>query len=335
MNHSSRLLDTLPNLAFASVADRWALPLVVYDSELRFVYANKAYLEVTNTVWEQIDGQFIFDIFPEIPERRAPVEALMRRALAGETTSLDAVPYEIVMPDGSRELRVWQAVQDPYRDAQGRVTHIIQRADDITAQVELKRQNAFMHNELAHWVRNMFSVVMATSRISGATADNIETFVDDFNERLVSMSRIYTSLNDNDWRGLSLRKVASDELEGLLGRGSNRYTLRGNDIMLTVKASKDAALIIHELAANARKFGCFSVPDGHLTFEWYMEGRILHAHWTETGVPGVRPPTRSGFGSQLFEMFPKIKATRTFAADGVKVKAEVPLIKSPIDMPVS
>ena len=74
MNHSSRLLDTLPNLAFASVADRWALPLVVYDSELRFVYANKAYLEVTNTVWEQIDGQFIFDIFPEIPERRAPVE---------------------------------------------------------------------------------------------------------------------------------------------------------------------------------------------------------------------------------------------------------------------
>ena len=65
------------------------------------------------------------------------------------------------------------------------------------------------------------------------------------------------------------------------------------------------------------------------------EGRILHAHWTETGVPGVRPPTRSGFGSQLFEMFPKIKATRTFAADGVKVKAEVPLIKSPIDMPVS
>ena len=295
MNHSSRLLDTLPNLAFASVADRWALPLVVYDSELRFVYANKAYLEVTNTIWEQIEGQFIFDIFPEIPERRAPVEALMRRALAGETTSLDAVPYEIVMPDGSRELRVWQAVQDPYRDAQGRVTHIIQRADDITAQVELKRQNAYMHNELAHWVRNMFSVVMATSRISGATADNIETFVDDFNERLVSMSRIYTSLNDNDWRGLSF----------------------------------------HELAANARKFGCFSVPDGHLTFEWYMEGRILHAHWTETGVPDVRPPTRSGFGSQLFEMFPKIKATRTFAADGVKVKAEVPLIKSPIDMPVS
>ena len=77
------------------------------------------------------------------------------------------------------------------------------------------------------------------------------------------------------------------------------------------------------------------MPTGHLDFEWYMEGRTLHAHWTETGVPDVRPPTRFGFGSQLLEMFPKIKATRTFAADGVQVRAEVPLIKSPIDMPVS
>jgi PAS domain S-box-containing protein len=331
MNHSSRLLDSLPNLSFASVAGNWALPLVVYDHELRFVYANKAYLEATNTTWSQIDGQFIFDIFPEVPQRRAPVEALMREALMGESTTLEAVPYEITMPDGSRQMRVWQAVQDPYRNADGDVTHLIQRAEDITAQVELKRQNDFMQNELAHRIRNMFAVIMATSRIAGESADNVDTFVDDFNERLASMSRVYSNLTQSDWTGLSLRKIMVEELDAIAGRGSERYTLNGGDVFLTVKGSKDAALIIHELAANARKFGCFSTPKGHLTVEWSFEGEIMHATWSETGVPDVQPPTRVGLGTRVFDMFPGIKATRTITEDGMKIFFEVPILKSEIE----
>jgi two-component sensor histidine kinase len=330
MDQVSQTQEITGDLSFREVADRWTVPLMVLDRELCFVYANKAYLTATNTEWANIRQKYIFDIFPEVEERRDPVEAKFRQVFQGVQTRLEVQPYELKQPDGTVQTRMWQAVQDPYRNDDGVVTHMIQRAEDITAQVELKRQNDVMQNELDHRIRNMFAVIMATSRISGESAESVDTFVDDFNERLASMSRVYSNLTRSDWTGLSLRKIMIEELDAMLGRGSQRYTLKGSDTILTVKGSKDAALIVHELAANARKFGCFTTPTGHLTVEWTLKGDLLRVMWTETGVPGIQPPTRVGFGTRLFDMFPKLVATRTFTEDGVQIIVEAPLLREDV-----
>lgn len=326
---------TQADLRFRQVADQWSLPLMALDRDLRFVYANHAYMETTNTDWATLKHQFIFDVFPDVPERRDPVEAKFRRVFAGEQTRLDAQPYELKMPDGSISTRVWQTIQDPLCDETGRVTHMIQRAEDITAQMELKRQNEFMESELAHRIRNMFAVIMATSRISGAVAEDTKTFIHDFNDRLASMSRVYTKLTENDWRGLDLRQVMQDELDAVTRRSRHRYTLEGRSVILTVKASKDAAMIIHELAANARKYGAFRYPNGHVTVKWEVSDQVLTAVWTESGVGVVPEPERKGFGTMLFDMFPKMTVGREFRPGGVQVTIRVPLLKSPIDPPVS
>ena len=229
MDQDSQTQEITGDLSFREVADRWTVPLMVLDRDLCFVYANKAYLTATNTEWASIRQKYIFEIFPDVEERQDPVEAKFRRVFEGVQTRLEAQPYDLKQPDGTVQTRMWQAVQDPYRNDDGVVTHMIQRAEDITAQMELQRQNDFMQNELAHRIRNMFSVIMATSRISGESAESVDTFVDDFNERLVSMSRVYSNLTRNDWTGLSLRKIMIEELDGMLGRGSERYTLKGND----------------------------------------------------------------------------------------------------------
>jgi two-component sensor histidine kinase len=330
MDQVSQTQEITGDLSFREVADRWTVPLMVLDRELCFVYANRAYLTATNTEWANIRQKYIFDIFPEVEERRDPVEAKFRQVFQGMQTRLEVQPYELKQPDGTVQTRMWQAVQDPYRNDDGVVTHMIQRAEDITAQVELKRQNDVIQNELDHRIRNMFAVIMATSRISGESAESVDTFVDDFNERLASMSRVYSNLTRSDWKGLSLRKIMIEELDAMLGRGSQRYTLRGSDAILTVKGSKDAALIVHELAANARKFGCFSTPAGHLTVEWTLKGDVLRVTWTETGVPGIQPPTRVGFGTRLFDMFPKLVSTRTFTQDGVQIIVEAPLLREDV-----
>jgi two-component sensor histidine kinase len=65
------------------------------------------------------------------------------------------------------------------------------------------------------------------------------------------------------------------------------------------------SLILHELAANAWKYGALSGADGvvHLTWSVAPEGgrSVLHLTWHEENGPPVTPPTHSGFGSRLIK----------------------------------
>ena len=88
-------------------------------------------------------------------------------------------------------------------------------------------------------------------------------------------------------------------------------------------------MIVHELAAKARKFGCLKTPHGKLTVEWFLDGNLLTTIWTESGAENIQPPVRSGFGTQLFHMFPKVTVDRDFREDGITVRIQVPLQEEP------
>jgi len=62
------------------------------------------------------------------------------------------------------------------------------------------------------------------------------------------------------------------------------------------------AIALHELATNAAKYGALSVPKGNVLVEWALAAdRRLVLRWTEAGGPPVKPPTRSGFGTNVME----------------------------------
>jgi two-component sensor histidine kinase len=61
------------------------------------------------------------------------------------------------------------------------------------------------------------------------------------------------------------------------------------------------ALVLHELATNAAKYGALSVPQGRLAVSWQTSGRVLTIDWIESGGPPVRPPSRQGFGGKLLQ----------------------------------
>ena len=65
------------------------------------------------------------------------------------------------------------------------------------------------------------------------------------------------------------------------------------------------ALILHELATNAAKYGALSAEKGSITIIWEIRphesdgsDRVL-LRWVEAGGPPVQPPTRTGFGTRL------------------------------------
>lgn len=298
-------------------------PVVVYDREFRFAYANAAFCTSVHKTWEELDGQRVADIFPDDPERMGAVRARFQRALAGETTQSAEQLYHIPGPDGQRLATYWRTTEKPVFGADGQVTHIVQTGEDITDQVRLRRQKDAVASELEHRVRNTLAMVGSLAMISGQHTQSVEAFVDSFTDRLEAMSRNLSMISDNHWEGLSFRAILDAELAQAVAPGDPRVSIEGPDVVLSVRATKWTAMLMHEMVTNAVRHGCFSVPGGQLNVRWWAEGNTFGAEWAETGRKGTGEPEHKGFGTQMLTLVPAISAERIFHDHGMMLRISV------------
>jgi two-component sensor histidine kinase len=88
------------------------------------------------------------------------------------------------------------------------------------------------------------------------------------------------------------------------------------------------ALLIHELATNAAKYGALSHSAGKISVCWSHSDPWLSLEWRESGGPPVTIPNHRGFGTRLFlralEQFGG-KVEAAFAPTGLVCKLSVPL----------
>ena len=103
-------------------------------------------------------------------------------------------------------------------------------------------------------------------------------------------------------------------------------------MLLNPKVAQTFALVVHELATNATKYGALSLPNGHVAIHWSVEGTGAEARfkfqWQERNGPPVVSPTRRGFGHVVIEKaaaqdfgLPKIR----FAPEGLDYEIDAPL----------
>ena len=71
----------------------------------------------------------------------------------------------------------------------------------------------------------------------------------------------------------------------------------GPDIVLSAEAGQILAMMFHELATNAAKFGAISSKSGRVSVRWNLNESWLSIRWEESGGPPVALPIRSGFGT--------------------------------------
>ena len=81
--------------------------------------------------------------------------------------------------------------------------------------------------------------------------------------------------------------------------GGSRVTCQGESVRLPPKLAAMLALIFHELATNAAKYGALSVSSGRVRIKWNINGSFVKMNWVESDGPVVAPPTRRGFGTRL------------------------------------
>jgi PAS domain S-box-containing protein len=191
----------------------------------------------------------------------------------------------------------------PLHDAAGNLIGAVNMLVDISEQKEAEARQKLLVDELNHRVKNTLATVQALAALSAQYASSPDAFQPAFGARLSALARAHDLLSDKAWEGADLGELVELTLSPYMLE-PGKVTVSGPPVRLSPNAALTVNLGLHEMATNAAKYGAFSVPTGHLEVRWRVldgEPRRLQLVWRESGVPGVAPPTREGFGTRLIK----------------------------------
>lgn len=205
---------------------------------------------------------------------------------------------------------------------------------DIT---ELKRQQQHLElvmRELNHRSKNLLTIVQSIARQTASGLDVPDAFLTRLSERLRALAAAHDVLVAGDWRGADMRAVIESQLRHQLDAASGRIRLKGERFELPPEMAHYIGLAVHELGANAAKYGALSSGEGLISVEWRMErgadqGRSLHLEWRETEGPATAATEFRGFGRTILEVLtPRALGGRSelrFDPEGVCWVLDAPL----------
>jgi len=149
--------------------------------------------------------------------------------------------------------------------------------------------------EFQHRLKNKLSTIHAVIHLVLQDQPQIWAGID---QRLRAMSATDDLIAKVDGSGCDIRDLLLSELGPY---GHVRFTLNGNPLFLPAKLAVSLALIFHELATNAGKYGAFSSARGLLQVSWSVSGDRLNITWDETEGPPVASVGEAGFGTKLLK----------------------------------
>jgi PAS domain S-box-containing protein len=228
------------------------------------------------------------------PDDRERVRGQVREQT--EARGAYEVEYRRLRPDDGREL--WMRASGLLvRGQDGRPERLIGVLQDITeAKREEARRDALM-GELDHRVKNVLAAVQSMANRTARGTTSLSAFVDAFSGRLKAMASANELLTAARWRGAAIGDLAAAELGGL---AQHQARWSGPELVLSPRAVNALSLALHELAANALKFGALSTPAGRVDLRWRaLAGGGFELTWTESGGPPVGEPGRDGFGAAM------------------------------------
>ncbi|HXL68977.1 MAG TPA: HWE histidine kinase domain-containing protein [Xanthobacteraceae bacterium] len=234
-------------------------------------------------------------------------------------------------PDGTRV--PFMPFPTLLRDEAGNLTGAVNMLVDISERKEADSRQKVLLDELNHRVKNTLATVqsLAAQTVRGTKVPRAVR--DNFEARLVALSRAHDQLTRGRWESANLKEIAEEIFAPYRSKGGNGLVIDGEGVYLAPQASLMLAMIFHELATNAAKYGSLSAPTGQLALSWKVANgsgpRRLRIEWQESGGPQVTEPARRGFGSKLVErgITQELKgsAEMTFDPGGLRCTMEIPL----------
>jgi two-component sensor histidine kinase len=187
-----------------------------------------------------------------------------------------------------------------------------QQRDIAKRLIQEEEYRKLVVDELQHRLKNKLSTIHAVLRQILQDQPQVWAGID---QRIRALSLTDDLIAKVDGSGCDIKDLLLSELGPY---GHVRFTLNGDPLFLPAKLAVSLALIFHELATNAGKYGAFSSARGFLQVSWSVIDDRLNIAWDETEGPAVGVAGEAGFGTKLLK-----SALRPF--DG---KTEIAFLKT-------
>jgi PAS domain S-box-containing protein len=235
--------------------------------------------------------------------------------------------YRIIHPDG--EVRWVETRCFISYNSEGCAHRVIGVSIDITERRRAEEGQRILVAELDHRVKNALATVSAVISHTRQGARTIAGFADALEGRIRSMAITQELLSSRQWQGLSLADLVRREIAPYATR--NNTEINGPDVTLRAEAGQALAMVLHELATNAAKYGALSTKYGRVSVRWdRLNGQsrsYLVLDWRETGGPPVVPTVNSGYGTSTIRDLLAYEFGGTvdlvFAPEGVQCHLEL------------
>ena len=164
--------------------------------------------------------------------------------------------------------------------------------------LENQHRMGLLVRELNHRVRNILALVQSISQQSREDATSVSAYAEAMENRVLALSGAHNLLTRSEMQGAALLELV-EMITKPYDTGSGRVKLSGPNIVFRADATSILALLFHELASNAAKYGAFSVPSGRVDVAWALKDDGVQITWTEKDGPDVVEPAKVGFGQTI------------------------------------
>ncbi|WP_237438157.1 sensor histidine kinase [Alteraurantiacibacter buctensis] len=285
------LADAFPHMVWSTLPDGF------HD------YYNARWYEFTGVPEGSTDGEGWNDMFHPDDQERA--WARWRHCL--ETGDPYEIEYRLRHRSGRYRWVLGRAM--PMRAGDGQIIRWMGTCTDIHEQKEVAEQNEILSRELSHRIKNIFSVIGGLIGLSARRQPEHREFAGELQSRVSALGRAHELVRPHSEKSQpqikteSLRALIEDVLSPYVAMSEGRIRIVGDDVRIDDRGATPIALLVHELATNAIKYGSLSVDEGTVDIAITRAREDCELTWVERGGPHIEGvPTHAGFGTRLAEM---------------------------------
>ena len=270
------LADSIPAIAWSATPDG------------QFDYFNQRKIDFTGKPNDQSGGAFH-------PEDWKKASAMWQHCL--KTGEVYEIEHRLCRHDGEYRWMISRAV--PVRDEDGTIVRWFGTAVDIHDIYAASEARDLLAKELSHRIKNIFAVVAGLVSLTVRKHPESRDYADELYGMIRALGRAHDFVRPVDGE-------SGDNLRGLLKElfapYGDRISISGADFALTSRAATPVALVFHELATNAAKYGALASEGGTVELTVRERKNDLVLLWRERGGKPPKKKHAEGFGSRLVEM---------------------------------
>jgi two-component sensor histidine kinase/integral membrane sensor domain MASE1 len=269
-------------------------------------------------------GAFLARVHPSDRER---FKALVR-GVSRDRPSYN-VSFRFKQGDG-REIWLEETAKAEF-DAMGRLLRLTGLTVDMTARKRSEDERNLRMAALDQRVTNLLTRIAVVAKDTRQGSGSLDEYIEALDRRIQSMADAHALLSHNNWNGADLGELVRRQLAPHATDAN--AIISGPHVTLTAAATLALAMVLHELATNAAKFGALSTPHGRVEVTWSRGADAgaenLLIEWRELGGPEVAAAPDGRYGAGVIrDLIPQElggSVELAFEPGGVCCRIELPV----------